>query len=157
MRQPESWESMFMAMAHVIARRSKDNSFQAGAVLVAADGRTVLGLAYNGPSPFIDDNFDWSDRSLKRSLVNHAESNCLWFAVAAHGREALMAGLLFVNGKPCSQCAKEIARAGLSTVVWDDTNPAQPKMVDEGEWAKTTDILKRADVDLVPYSFYRSA
>lgn len=152
MRTPPSWSQTWMEMARLISTRSKDPSFAAGSVLVANDQKSLLGTGFNGPPPSISDDFDWADRDLKRSLTSHAESNCLWFAVAAHGPEALRGGWLFVNGRPCSQCAKEIARAELWHVVWDDLNPSQPQMVDGAEWAKTIDILNRAKVDLIPYS-----
>lgn len=142
-----------MGLAHHIAGRSKDPSFRAGAVLVAADKKEELALAYNGPPPSVDDlSFDWYDRELKRSLVCHAESNCLWFAVAKHGRKALECAWLYVNGRPCSVCAKECARAGIGHLVYDDENPSQPLMCDATDWVKTTDICQRARIQLIPYS-----
>jgi len=152
MREPEPWHRTWMSLAHLIARRSKDTSFQAGAVLVG-EGHRLLGTAYNGPAPTVEDGgFDWTDRELKRSLVCHAESNCLWFAVAAHGRESLFGSVLFVNGFPCSQCMKEIVRAGVRSVVWDDTNPTQPKMCDDHERRKTHLVAVHGKVKMVPYS-----
>jgi deoxycytidylate deaminase len=153
MRHPEQWGTTWMKMAHLIAARSKDPSFQAGAVLVSSDNKTLLGSGFNGPPPSMSDlDFDWFDKELKRSLVCHAESNCLWFAVAQHGRQALKGGVLYVNGKPCSQCAKEAARAGIGDLVWDDENPSQPGMCDEKDWAKAQDILRRARIRLIPNS-----
>lgn len=152
MRRPEDWIVYWMQKAHQVATRSKDPSFQAGSVIVARDGKRSLSEAYNGPPPSISDDFDWSDRELKRSLVCHAESNALWFAAIAHGPDALVDATLYVNGRPCSRCAIEIARAELGHVIWDDLNPSQPVMVDEVDKAKTNDILRRAGVELIPYS-----
>lgn len=152
MREPEPWRRTWMSMAHSIASRSKDRSFAAGAVLVGQNHK-FLAAGYNGPPPSVDDTgFDWSDRELKRSLVCHAESNCLWFAVAAHGPQALLKSTLFVNGFPCSQCMKEIVRAGVEVVLWDDTNPSQPKMCDDAERAKCRKVAEHGGVLLVDYS-----
>lgn len=145
-----------MDMAHTIAERSKDPSFQAGAVLVAADDKTLLAAGFNGPAPNVDDtSFDWHDRELKRSLVSHAEDNSLWFAASAFGCGAIKQGHLYVNGMPCSECMKRIGRAGVATVTYDDTNPNQPKMVTEDEWKRTQKVAEYHCVKLYRYSAYK--
>jgi deoxycytidylate deaminase len=141
-----------MKMAHLIAGRSKDVSFQAGAVLVANDNRTVLGLGFNGAPPQIKDDYDQTNRPLTRALTCHAESNCLYYAAAAHGREKLDGSILYVCGRPCHSCVKEAVRAGCEQIIWDDTNPSQPKMADEEDWEKSRELEFRSGTILVPYS-----
>lgn len=46
-RKAISWDECFMRMAHIIAERSKDPSWQAGAV-IADERNVVVGLGYNG-------------------------------------------------------------------------------------------------------------
>ncbi len=153
MRKTESWADTWMKIAYAISERSKDESFRAGSVLVANDNKTVLGLGYNGAPPeMYDPHIDQTDRTLVRAVTNHSESNSLWYAVAAHGRDALIGSCLYVNGRPCHQCVKEAARAGCNHIVWDDTNPSQPKMADEEDWNKSVDIAQRASMFLTPYS-----
>lgn len=153
MRSTEPWIDYWMGLAHKVATRSKDPSFAAGAVLVAADDKTQLSQAYNGPAPNVDDgSFNWDDRDLKRLLVSHAEDNSLWFAASAHGLAALKGSHLYVNGRPCSECMKMIGRAAVATVTYDDTNPQQPKMCDEAEWKRTQTVAQFHCVKLYPYS-----
>ena len=161
MVKPEWWGHTWMKMAHLIATRSKDDSFKAGAVLVASDNRTLLGVGFNGPPPQIPDDIDQTDRWLVRALSAHAESNCLFYAVAAHSRNALKQSLLYVNGRPCHRCVNEAVRAGVHIFYWDDENPQQPKMVDEEDWKKSMELSLRSGLALTPYStqkeFYDAA
>jgi deoxycytidylate deaminase len=150
-RKPEPWAVTWMRMAHVIASRSKDPSFQAGAVLVAEDNKTFLGLGFNGPSPRSSDDFDWKDRSRKHAVVSHAESNCLWFAADAHGLRQLAGSILYVNGRPCHDCVREAVRAGVGDIIYAAGGP-QPRMVDADEWAKSELVAKDGGVWLVPYT-----
>lgn len=131
MRTPSDWPVVFMQMAHAIAQRSKDPSFQAGAVVVDADN-VVLGVGFNGPPRAVDDaKVPWETRPDKYAFIKHAEDNALWYAAAAHGAGALHQASVFVNGRPCSRCVLGMIRAGVDFCVWDDTNPLQPKCADD--------------------------
>lgn len=148
----QSWSKTWMALSHLIASRSKDGSFKAGAVLVGDDNKTVLGLGFNGAAPSISDDYDQKDRWLARALTSHAESNSLWYAGCAHGRTALVGSTLYVNGRPCHQCVKEAVRAGVQAIVWDDTNPNQPGMCDDEDCRKSYQLSIRSGLKLIPYS-----
>lgn len=151
-RETEPWSITWLRMAKEIAKRSKDPSFQAGAVLVAAGYKTFLGCGFNGPPTRIDDDkIDWTDRSLKRSLCLHSESNAIWHAVAAHGSGALVDGFLFVNGRPCHRCCLEAVRAQLSSIIYDPTG-SQPKMVDDDEFARTLKVASLSNLTLTPFT-----
>jgi deoxycytidylate deaminase len=140
-------------MAHIAASMSKDASFKAGAVVVAADRKRLLSTAYNGPPPAMaDDLIDQTDRPLVRALTMHAESNALWFAAKSHNSEALKGGHLYVNGRPCHRCVAEMVRAELYACVYDDTNPSQPKMVDAAEWSLSLLAASKGNLLLIPYS-----
>jgi deoxycytidylate deaminase len=151
MKQPEDWKFTWMTMAADFSKRSKDPSFQAGAVLVDTDNKGFLGMGFNGPAPYSSDNFDWEDRKRKHLVVQHAESNCLWNAALTHTKEDLWCSKLYVNGKPCHKCALEAIRAGVVEIYYDDLGP-QPKMVDEEEWEKVLFVTKDAEIELIPYS-----
>ena len=57
--------NVYMAMAKLISKRSKDPNTQVGAVIVSKDDR-ILSVGYNGfPNGCSDDEFPWA-RSAKR-------------------------------------------------------------------------------------------
>lgn len=150
--QPSNWTDHWMKIAHTVAERSKDGSFKAGAVVVSCDGKTLLATGFNGPPPAMDDTMiDQTQRPLVRALTCHAESNALWFA-ACNSSNHLEDGTLFINGVPCHRCVLEMVRAGLHHCYYDDTNPKQPKMVDEAEWLLSQSVAKRGGLLLTPYS-----
>jgi deoxycytidylate deaminase len=153
-RPSTPWASTWMAMAATIARRSKDPSTRCGSVVVSEDLKTFLGCGFNGPPPLISDHsFDWNNRERKRELVFHAEDNAIWFAANVHGCDKLNGGVLFVNAKPCHRCMLNAVRCQLSQVIYDGEGP-QPKMVDDDEFAKTTETAKLGGVNLIDYSQY---
>lgn len=150
--QPNKWSDHWMRMARLTAEMSKDASFKAGAVLVGSNNRTLFATGYNGPPPAMrDDQIDQTDRQLVRAMTCHAESNCLWFAVAAQ-YDSLMGSILYVNAKPCHRCVVEMVRADVYACVYDDTNPNQPKMVDDAEWQLSQLAAYKGDLQLIPYS-----
>jgi len=55
-----SWDEYFMAIAFVVAKRSKDPNTKVGACIVNEDKR-IVGTGYNGmPNGCSDDDFPWS-------------------------------------------------------------------------------------------------
>lgn len=137
-RTPTPWDALFMQMAHLASERSKDPDTQNGAVVVD-EHHIVVATGFNGPPPGIDDTaIDWS-RPNKYRWVIHAEDNAIYFATAARGLAGLRDCTLYVTGRPCSRCALQIRRAGITTVVFDPSKVIA--MVDDGEWASSVEIL----------------
>ena len=61
MRNPTPWDDVFMEMAHVIAKRSKDPSTQVGAVIVDQSNR-IVSLGFNGPPRcVVDSAVNWNE------------------------------------------------------------------------------------------------
>lgn len=150
MRQPEPWHRVWMAVCHTVARRSRDPSFQAGAVLVD-DDNVLMSVGFNGPSSHSRDDFDWADRDRKHLTVIHAESNCLWYATGAYGRRSVHCCTMYVNGRPCHRCTLEAVRAGLRAIIYDDTGP-QAKMCDSSEWQRSLAVAADGHLELAAYS-----
>jgi dCMP deaminase len=76
-----TWDDTWMAIAHVIARRSKDPSTQVGAVIVDVSNN-ILGIGYNGLPRGCDSNkFPWNRTGncldTKYMYVSHAEANAI--------------------------------------------------------------------------------
>lgn len=113
-----SWDECFMQIAHIIARRSKDPSTQAGAV-ICDDKNVVLGLGYNGWPRGIDtDDLPWEREGnyaeTKYAYVCHAEENAVY---NANGPVA--GGKIYCTLFPCNECAKTIIQNGIKEVIYE--------------------------------------
>lgn len=128
MREPKSWDNVFMDMAFAASQRSKDPSTQCGAILVGID-RIVLATGFNGPPSTMDDNFvQWDKRPEKYAYIIHAEENCLWTAIEAHGGIRVKGSTIYVTHRPCSDCLLRLIRSKVvvikypkSASPWDKT------------------------------------
>ena len=125
-----SWDQTFLALAQVIARRSKDPSSQVGAVIVDAR-RRVVSLGYNGYPSGVEDTADTDPREIKLWKTIHAEENALLFA----GR-SLEFCTLYVTHHPCPTCAAKIVQSGIRRVVY----LRQPEF--EERWADQLDVSR---------------
>lgn len=120
-RVAASWDETFMAMALVVANRSKDPSTQVGACIVSDENR-ILSLGYNGtPNGWADDDFPWGKIAedpldTKYPYVIHAERNAVLNYGGLHSQ--LRGSKVFVTHFPCNECAKEIAQVGVAEVIY---------------------------------------
>jgi len=119
-----SWDSIFMEMAVVFSRKSKDPNTQVGAI-VTLDNR-IKACGYNGFPPKCEDKednmFNW-DRENKDPLktkypfVSHAERNALDFVDCS-----VEGGTIYTTLFPCHECATTIINKGIKRVVYlEDT------------------------------------
>lgn len=121
-----TWDQTFMDMAHVIAKRSKDESTQVGAVLVGSN-KVIMACGFNGPSPQLDDSkVNWGDRPQKYAFVFHAEDNCIHFATQSYGDLTTYAPVLYCTHKPCSDCVNRLIRSNVITVYYPIDAPDYP-------------------------------
>jgi dCMP deaminase len=134
-----SWDEAFMALAKVIAMRSKDPTRQVGAVIVDKDNH-ILSLGYNGaPKGFNDENFPWNKEGdplkTKYMYVCHAEMNAI--SNFNGNKERLQGSKLYVTLFPCNECAKLIIQNGIKNIIYEsdrhakqDSTIASKKMLD---------------------------
>lgn len=113
-----SWDEVFMQMAHLMARRSKDPSTQAGSIIVD-DSHVVLGLGYNGwPRGIENNDLPWEREGgfldTKYAYVVHAEVNSIYNA-----HKDLRGATLYCTLFPCNECAKTIIQVGIKEIVFD--------------------------------------
>ena len=115
-----SWDEYFMAVAKLLALRSKDPSTQVGACIVDNENR-ILSIGYNGaPNGFDDDEFPWGRDGgaldTKYLYVVHAEVNAI---LNFRGSRKEFAGArIYVDLFPCNECAKFIIQASIREVVY---------------------------------------
>ena len=110
------WDRRFLQLAKHIAEWSKDPSTKCGAVIVDGN-RRIVGVGYNGfPRGVEDDEWRYTDRSIKYSLTVHAETNAI--AKLARSNESGMDATMFVTHSPCLDCAKLIYQSGINHVLY---------------------------------------
>ena len=130
-----SKNKLYMDMANLIAKRSKDPITQVGCVIVGKDDR-VLSVGYNGfPNGISDDDFPWDSTEeasqshqtvleknikyyTKHSYVVHAELNAILNCL---DKSTLKGSTLYTTLFPCNECTKAIIQSGISEIVYKDS------------------------------------
>ena len=107
-----NWDTYFMAVAMLSAKRSKDPSTQVGACIVGNDNR-ILSIGYNGaPNGYDDDKFPWNREGnpldTKYLYVVHAERNAIFNMITCGEGEIDKVLCIMPDGKvggaPCGAC-----------------------------------------------------
>lgn len=122
-----TWDDTWMSVASVIALRSQCSKAQVGCVVVDED-QQVLSASYNGPPPGTSYNgpcIHWCTRAITGESTpdysncpsSHAEVN----AIARMPRTTKQT-TIYINRMCCFSCAKTIASAGISRVVYAITD-----------------------------------
>lgn len=108
------WDTVFMAVAFVMAQRSPDAETKHGAVLI--DGkRRIIGTGFNGFPRGCRDEMLPKVRPGKYPYVIHAEVNAL---INSRQTEHPDQCTLYVTGEPCHECFKLIVQYGIGRVVY---------------------------------------
>ena len=129
----DSWDDYFLAIAKIVALKSKDTS-RVGAVIVSPDN-TVVSTGYNGPPRQIFDSetlFQEGGNGMDEKLrwICHAEQNAILKAVRS-GISVKSCGM-YVNKFPCLACLTTIVQSGIEYVYTHDVDfwgndPLDPK------------------------------
>lgn len=135
-----SWDEFFMRHVYLASAKSKDPSSKLGAVLVKDN--TIISEGYNGFPRGVKDTLGrYIDRIEKYKYVVHAESNAI--LNAARNGISTKGTILYTNGIPCNECAKDIIQAGVIEVVIHSHWP-MGKLTGTDKWdltAKITSIM----------------
>lgn len=120
------WDTYFMDIAHVVARRGNCLRRQVAAIIVK-DNR-IVSTGYNGTPRGITNCCEGgcprcasdapSGTDLGECICAHAEENAIgqaaYHGIATHG------AMLYCTLSPCLICAKMIINAGIAEVVYED-------------------------------------
>ena len=144
-----SKDELFMNMARLIAKRSKDPNSQVGCVIVSKNDR-ILSLGYNGfPNGCSDDEFPWIKEDSENQFLNtkyayvvHAELN----AILNFRGPSLEDSILYVSLFPCNECCKAIIQSGIKKVVYGNN-----KYKDTDSVKASVRMFEAAGVELVEY------
>lgn len=119
-----SWDQTWLAVAEIIAKRSRCSRAQVGAVIVSKDQR-IAASGYNSASalwPHSGFCIDWCPRAQGHAPLDntydqcpsiHAEANALLYV----DRSRVEGGTVYVTCAPCMQCAKLISNSGIRRIV----------------------------------------
>ncbi|MBT3416725.1 AAA family ATPase [Candidatus Woesearchaeota archaeon] len=134
--KPIEWDTYFMGIALLSAKRSKDPNTQVGACIINQE-KKIIGIGYNGfPRGCPDDKLPWAREAenkndTKYPYVVHAEAN----AILNSTRE-LKNSKIYVALFPCNECAKLIIQSGMQEVIYlddkyngDDAHKASIKLL----------------------------
>ena len=142
--------NVYMAMAKLISKRSKDPNTQVGAVIVSKDDR-ILSAGYHGfPNGCSDDECPWArsakhEYDTKYPYVVHAELNAI---LNFRGdNKAFEGSTLYVTLFPCHECAKAIIQSGITRLVYLDN-----KYQDTEDFKESLRMLKAASIMIDPYT-----
>lgn len=140
------WNSYFMAMARLVAKKSKDPSVQVGVVIVGPDNE-VRSTGYNGFPRGVDesDPARW-ERPLKYDYVEHAERNAVYNA--ARMGTPLLGCTAYMESPPCKDCGRALMQSGIKEIVVTTNNP----FAGRADWAKSIqfaiDLLEEGGVKI---------
>ncbi len=119
-----SWESYFMAITKLVAKRSTCLRRSVGAVIVK--DKRILSTGYNGAPSGVSHCIDTGCLREKMKVASgerhelcrgiHAEQNAV-IQAAYHG-VSIREGVMFCTNLPCNICAKMIINAGLSKIYY---------------------------------------
>lgn len=125
---------------------SKDPVTKVGALFLAPESYQILTLGYNGFPRKINetDSKRW-ERPQKYMYVSHAEANCV--ANACRHGTPLENSIAIVTLFPCTNCAKLMIQAGISTLVTKEPDMNHPRWGQEFQYSK--EMLDEANVKIM--------
>ena len=125
-----SKDDIYMAVAKLVAKDSKDPNTQVGACLVSEDNR-VIGTGYNGfPRDIPSDSLPWdregSPEDTKYLYVAHAEEN----VIDNCDKTRIYGSKLYVTLFPCQKCAIRIINNKIKEVIYmEDIYKDKPEFI----------------------------
>ena len=119
------WDTYFMDIAHVVARRSNCRRRHVAALIVLE--KRIISTGYNGTPRGIRNCFDGgcprcagdskSGADLGDCICAHAEENAI--VQAAYHGISVRGGAVYSTVSPCLMCVKMIINAGIAEVVYE--------------------------------------
>jgi dCMP deaminase len=112
------WNTYFMGIALLSAKRSKDPKTKVGACIVNEENK-IIGIGYNGfPIGCEDDQLPWTKKAknmndTKYPYVVHAEANAI-----LNSTRKLNGARIYVALFPCNECAKLIIQSGIKEIIY---------------------------------------
>jgi dCMP deaminase len=142
MRVPISWDGLWIEMAKLISRRSKDPNTQVGAVVVSPDNKRIA-VGYNGFPAGQEETPELWESPTKYDHVVHAEMNAL-----LHANTDTTGWTLYVTHPPCNRCAPLVMNAGIKRIVYSFL----PNKKSVFEFRQTFEKYEKAGIEVIRFS-----
>lgn len=143
-----SWDSYFMEITKLVARRSTCTRRSVGAILVK--DKHIIATGYNGPPKGLK---HCSEVGCLREQLNipsgerheicrglHGEQNAI-IQAAVHGT-SIKGATLYCTTQPCVICSKMLINADVKTIIYEGGYPDKLSL----------ELLEEAEVDLIRFS-----
>lgn len=143
MRTVPEWDDWFMAIAQVVAKRSKDPNTQVGCLIVHPEFQSQRSGGYNGMVAGLKETAKLWERPTKYDYVCHAEANAV--AIAARNGSNLNGCVAYITCFPCLACARLLLQAGIKRIVVPAGQVSQGYLA---EVAKVHKLLKTVKVPI---------
>jgi dCMP deaminase len=115
-----SWDEYFLLMSFCASLRSEDRFIKHGAIIVDKSNHYILSTGYNGTIKGADDSYiDHNDRDGRRPWMIHAEENAI-LNCTNHPRLLKNGAIIYVTGKPCTNCLQRIINYGINEICYAD-------------------------------------
>lgn len=128
-----TFETVYLEVAHAIAKRSACVRKKVGTVITSTDHRKSLAIGYNGSASGLSNSCDWGETGNCGCL--HSEENAAILCDAGWAVEKNV----YVTHLPCVQCAKRLVNLGNVKKVVYTSETAR-------NWG--TEILHRAGISV---------
>ena len=132
-----TWNELFMDIAKLTAKRSKDPHTKVGAVIVKDNH--ILGLGYNAEPRGFSYDFDWNSKE-KYDYVIHAELNAI--ANSTYFGNSIAGSTIYLTLSPCSECMKLLIQYGIGTIYYKDKYK---------DFEKSEKMAKYSNIKLIKY------
>ena len=143
-----TWDTTFMDIAKVVAKRSKDPSTKCGAVIVGPK-KEIRSTGYNGFCRGIDegDATMWEDREIKYDYVEHAERNAIYNACLCG--VSVEGCIIYIHGLwPCPDCTRAMIQSGIKRIIIDNDDMPDRWIV---RMERSRDMLDEAGIPVDLY------
>lgn len=110
-----TWDEMYLEIAKIVAKRSKDPHTKVGAVLVKDNH--ILSIGYNAEPKNCKYKFNWHSTE-KYDYVIHAELNAI--ANATYYGNSIQDSVIYLTLSPCHDCMKLLIQYGIKKVYFLD-------------------------------------
>jgi len=110
-----TWDEMYLEIAKIVAKRSKDPHTKVGAVLVKDNH--ILSIGYNAEPKNCKYKFNWHSTE-KYAYVIHAELNAI--ANATYYGNSIQDSVIYLTLSPCHDCMKLLIQYGIKKVYFLD-------------------------------------
>lgn len=111
-------DNLFLDIADRVAAMSVSRRSKVGAVITSNDN--IISMGWNGTPAGFDNNCEYEEPDgtlVTRPEVLHAESNAI-LKLAKTGGLGAKGATIYTRYSPCPDCAKLIAQAGITRVVY---------------------------------------